>query len=85
MKRIALPVAAVFLLALSACGTDTGDRALSGAGIGAASGAVIGAVVGNPLAGALIGGAAGAATGAFTTPSQVDLGKPVWQWPGPKQ
>ena len=32
-----------------------------------------------PLAGALIGGAAGGATGVLTTPSQVNLGKPVWR------
>ena len=66
-------------LALAGCGTNTGDRALSGAGIGAASGAVIGAIVGAPLVGAAIGAGAGALTGAVTTPSQVDLGKPIWR------
>ncbi|HUB96073.1 MAG TPA: hypothetical protein VL993_09155 [Stellaceae bacterium] len=64
---------------LAACGTTTGDRGLSGAGIGAATGAVAGAMVGAPLAGAAIGAGAGAAVGAATTPSQVDLGRPVWE------
>ena len=73
--------AAVVILALglAGCGTNTEDRALSGAGIGAASGAVIGAIVGAPLIGAAIGAGAGALTGAVTSPSQVDLGKPIWR------
>lgn len=66
--------------ALSACGDTPGERGLSGAGIGAAGGAVIGAVTPiGPAAGALIGGVAGGATGVATTPSQVNLGKPVWR------
>lgn len=65
-------------LAVTGCGTTTGDRGLSGAGIGAATGAVAGALVGAPLAGAAIGAGAGAAIGATTSPSTVDLGKPVW-------
>ena len=67
------------LLALAACGDTTGDRGLSGAGIGAAAGAVGGALLGAPLAGAALGAGVGAATGALTTPSTVDLGKPVWE------
>lgn len=67
------------ILALAACGETTGDRGLSGAGIGAAAGAVGGALVGAPLAGAAIGAGAGGLTGAMTTPSTVDLGKPVWE------
>lgn len=67
---------AVILLAtamLSACGTTTSDRAVSGAGIGAG----IGLLGGPPgvVVGALVGGAAGAAT----SPSQIDLGRPVWE------
>jgi hypothetical protein len=58
---------------LCACGTDPGDRALSGAGIGAGAGVVGGALLGAPVAGAVIGGAAGAATGAFTSPNQINL------------
>lgn len=47
-------------LAVSACGSSTSDRALSGAGIGAGAGAALGAVTGGSvLGGAAIGGAAG--------------------------
>ena len=76
--RIGLPLIVVATL-LSGCGQTTGDRALSGAGIGAAGGAVIGAMVGAPLEGAAIGAGAGALTGAATSPSQVDLGRPAWE------
>jgi osmotically inducible lipoprotein OsmB len=67
------------VLALAGCGDTVGDRGLSGAGIGAAAGAVGGALVGAPLAGAAIGAGAGGLTGAMTSPSTVDLGKPVWE------
>jgi osmotically inducible lipoprotein OsmB len=70
---------AVGLLVLGACGESTGDRGLSGAGIGAAAGAVGGALLGAPLEGAAIGAGVGAAAGALTSPSTVDLGKPVWE------
>jgi osmotically inducible lipoprotein OsmB len=73
---IALALAGI---ALAGCGTTTGDRGLSGAGIGAATGAVVGAVVGAPLAGAAIGAGAGATVGVVTSPQQVDLGKPAWE------
>jgi peptidoglycan hydrolase-like protein with peptidoglycan-binding domain len=67
-------------LVLAACGETQGERGLSGAAIGAGAGAVIGAVTPiGPAGGALIGGAAGAATGVLTTPSQVNLGKPVYK------
>lgn len=79
LTRIAVPVLTASLL-LSACGTTPGDRGLSGAGLGAATGAVIGAIVGGPvLAAAAIGAGAGAAAGMVTTPSTVDLGRPVWE------
>ena len=77
--RIALPFCAVAALALAGCGNTVGDRGLTGAGIGAAGGAVIGAMVGAPLAGAAIGAGAGAVAGAVTSPSAIDLGKPVWE------
>jgi osmotically inducible lipoprotein OsmB len=76
--RTTLSVMAIGLL-LAACGVAPGDRALTGAGIGAASGAVIGALIGVPAVGAALGASAGAVVGAATTPSQVDLGKPVWR------
>jgi hypothetical protein len=80
MKRFGIHLTmALGILALAACGNTTGDRGLSGAGIGAAVGAVGGALVGAPLAGAAIGAGVGAATGALTSPSTVDLGKPVWE------
>jgi osmotically inducible lipoprotein OsmB len=80
MTRIT--VTAVFLIslcALGACGNTTGDRAMSGGGIGAGVGALGGLMVGAPLEGALIGGAVGAGTGALTDKSQINLGKPIWR------
>jgi len=79
MKRIFLAAATLSLIALAGCGETTGDRALSGGGIGAGLGAVTGLMVGAPLEGAVIGGAIGAGAGALTTPSQVDLGRPAWR------
>lgn len=76
--RLGVSVIAIALV-LSACGSTTSDRAVSGAGIGAAAGVVGGALIGAPLIGAAVGAAAGGAVGAATTPSQVDLGKPVWK------
>ncbi|HEX2858653.1 MAG TPA: hypothetical protein VHP58_00385 [Alphaproteobacteria bacterium] len=65
---------------LAACGETTGDRALSGAGIGAGAGALGAAVLGaDPLTGAVVGGAVGAGTGAVTKKKDVNLGKPVWR------
>ena len=78
MKRFALAIP-LLALALSACGHTTGDRALSGAGIGAGVGLVGGALAGAPLEGALIGGAVGAGAGALTSPNQVNLGRPAWR------
>ena len=78
MKYLPL-LATISLLALSACGSSTGDRALSGGGIGAGVGLVGGALVGAPLEGALIGGAVGAGTGALTSSNQINLGKPIWK------
>jgi hypothetical protein len=78
MQRYASLAVLAAALALAGCGETTGDRGLSGAGIGAATGAVAGAIVGAPLVGAAIGAGAGATIGAVTSPSTVDLGKPVW-------
>ena len=64
----------VVMLALSACGYNQGDRALSGAGIGAGAGALGAVVLGaDPLTGAVLGGAVGAATGALTDPDDLNL------------
>lgn len=71
-------LATVLALSLSACGSSTGDRGLSGAGLGAAGGAAVGALTGSWVTGAAIGAAAGAATGILTDDSQLYLGKPWW-------
>ena len=71
MKPCLLLILAAF--SLSACGTTTGDRGLSGAGIGAGIG-----LIGGPP-GVVVGGAVGAAVGMVTKPSTVDLGKPAWK------
>jgi hypothetical protein len=80
MKRLILTgVVLLSLTTLGACGHTTGDRALSGAGIGAGVGAVGGLMLGDPVDGAIIGGAVGAGTGALTNRSEVNLGPPAWR------
>jgi hypothetical protein len=66
---------------LAACGYSEPGRMQGGAATGAATGATVG-LIGGPVgvvAGAVIGGGAGAIAGASTTPSQVNLGKPLWR------
>jgi osmotically inducible lipoprotein OsmB len=66
--------------ALAGCGYNPGDRALSGGLLGAGAGAVVAAATGGaPLVGALIGGGVGAVGGAVTSPTALNLGKPVWR------
>jgi osmotically inducible lipoprotein OsmB len=80
MKRVGTMLSMVVgVLLLVSCGQSTGDRALRGGAIGAGAGAVGGALMGSPGTGALLGGALGAGAGALTSPSQIDLGKPVWE------
>jgi hypothetical protein len=69
------------LVFLAGCGYSQPNRTAGGAGVGAGTGAAIGAIAGPPGAavGALVGAGVGAAGGAATSPSQVNLGKPVWQ------
>jgi osmotically inducible lipoprotein OsmB len=71
MRIIAIGMLASVLL--SGCGTATGDRGLSGAGIGAGIG-----IIGGPP-GMVVGGVVGAAAGMLSKPKQVDLGKPAWR------
>ncbi|MEQ1887423.1 MAG: YMGG-like glycine zipper-containing protein [Bryobacteraceae bacterium] len=72
MKRTI--AATLVLVALAGCGYSTGERALSGAGIGAAVGAVGGAIIGgDPVTGAAVGAGVGAATGALTSPDDVNF------------
>lgn len=78
--RIKHLLAGVMLIGMVGCGTTTGDRTVSGAGIGAGAGAVLGAVTGmGPGTGAAIGAAAGAAAGGLTKKKQINLGKPIWR------
>jgi len=79
LKTLAATAAITAALALSACGTTPGDRAVSGGLIGAGAGAAIGSLSGNAGAGAVIGGVAGAATGALTDPCTLNLGDPWWR------
>lgn len=80
MKRIlSIFVLSLLFLGLAACGTNTSDRTLSGAGIGAGAGLVGGALVGAPLAGAAVGGAVGAGAGALTDENVINLGTPFWR------
>jgi hypothetical protein len=79
MKSVAAAAALVTAVALSACGTTPGDRAVSGGLLGAGAGAAIGSLSGNAGTGALIGGAAGAVTGAVTDPCSLNLGDPWWR------
>ena len=62
------------LTALAACGTEPGERALSGGAIGAGTGAAVGAIAGDTTTGALVGGAVGAAAGALTDEDDIYLG-----------
>jgi outer membrane lipoprotein SlyB len=70
VKKLLLAASTAVLL--SACGTQIGDRAASGAAIGGGAGLVAGGI------GAIPGAIIGAGVGAFTTPDQVNLGEPVW-------
>ena len=73
----------VLALGLSACGTQPGDRAATGAIIGGGAGGLIGLAFGGIGAGAgvLVGAAIGAGTGVLTNDKQLNLppGKPVWR------
>ena len=66
-------------LMLAGCGSDPGERGLSGGLIGAGTGAAIGAIAGNAATGALVGGLGGAAIGVLTSSNVIDLGRPAWR------
>jgi osmotically inducible lipoprotein OsmB len=79
MLRTITAVASLAFI-LSACGGNTLDRGLSGAGIGAGLGAATGAASGGGLtSGAILGAAAGATTGVLTNSDQINLGRPIWR------
>lgn len=64
-KRLLVATAALGTLALGACEVDrgTGERTLTGAGVGAAAGATYGLIRGDFLSNTVGGAAAGAAGG----------------------
>lgn len=66
-----LTVTAVLLVA--GCGTQQGERIVSGAGIGAGVGLVGGGV--GVVGGALVG----AAVGGLVSPDKINLGEPIWK------
>ncbi len=61
-----LALAATLMLAVAACGSSPGSRAVSGGLLGAGAGAAVGSLSGNAGTGALIGGGVGALGGAAT-------------------
>jgi osmotically inducible lipoprotein OsmB len=79
MRNFAACAAVTAALALAACGTTPGDRAVSGGLLGAGAGAAVGSLAGNAGAGAVIGGLGGAAVGAATDPCSLNLGDPFWR------
>lgn len=81
MKTMMMGAALAAALALSACGTNQGDRAMSGAAIGAGSGALVGLAFGGVgvLPAAVVGGLVGGAGGVVTSPRDVNLGQPAWK------
>lgn len=79
LKTIALSALMASTLMLGSCGTDPGDRAVSGGLLGAGAGAAIGSVTGSAGKGALIGGVAGAAIGLLSDPCTLNLGDPYWR------
>lgn len=73
-RIMTLGAVAALTIGLAGCGTTTGERAASGAGLGAAVGAGAAAVTGgNVTQGAVIGGGVGAATGAATDENDINL------------
>ena len=68
------------VLAISACGANKADRAITGAAIGATAGAAGAAVSDNDIGpAALLGGIAGGVIGAATDADDFDLGTPVYK------
>ncbi|MEQ8164818.1 MAG: peptidoglycan-binding domain-containing protein [Alphaproteobacteria bacterium] len=67
-------------LLLTACGSTSEERGITGAGLGAGAGAMLGAVTGlSVLQGAIIGTAVGGATGLLTNKDTLNIGDPVWK------
>nr|WP_306266842.1 hypothetical protein [Pararhizobium sp. IMCC3301] len=74
LRQLGMTVMFGTTLALAACGSTPGERAVTGAGAGAAAGAGLAAATGGSIGGgAVIGAAAGAVTGAVTNECQFNL------------
>ncbi|WP_404472238.1 hypothetical protein LG301_16480 [Vreelandella venusta] len=74
LRFVTLSAIAALMLFLAGCGSTTGERATSGAGVGAAVGAGAAAATGGSVTqGAVIGGGVGAATGAATDEDDINL------------
>ncbi|WP_083007721.1 hypothetical protein [Halomonas sp. GT] len=73
-RLLTLSAIAALTLVLAGCGSTTGERAASGAGVGAAVGAGAAAATGGDVTqGAAVGAGAGAATGAATDEDDISL------------
>lgn len=73
-RIVTLGAVAALTIGLAGCGSTTGERTASGAGVGAAVGAGAAAATGGSVTqGAVIGGGAGAATGAATDEDDISL------------
>ena len=79
MRALTICAGLAAALLLAGCGTDPGDRAVSGGMIGAGAGAIIGAATGTAATGAVIGAVGGALVGGATDPCDLDLGQPFWR------
>jgi osmotically inducible lipoprotein OsmB len=78
MRRY-LCVLAVTGAVLAGCGSSTGERTVTGAGIGATAGAIVGAVTGVDMGLlAIVGATAGGMAGMLTDTDEFDLGPAPW-------
>ncbi|RUR35718.1 hypothetical protein [Vreelandella populi] len=73
-RILTLSAVAALTIGLAGCGSTTGERATSGAGVGAAVGAGTAAATGGSIGGgAVLGAGAGAAAGALTDEDDINL------------
>lgn len=73
-RVLTLSAIAALTIGLADCGTTTGERSASGAGVGAAVGAGAAAATGGSVTGgAALGAGVGAATGALTDEDDINL------------
>ncbi len=79
VRNLVLGSALATALVLGGCGTNPGDRAVSGGMIGAGASAIIGAATGSAATGAAVGAVSGAVIGAGHGSCTLDLGKPFWR------